>query len=83
MVSADLVQLSDAGSALENRLACTLISEEFVGLDGGPCSWRAEEGFELRVQASQRGCWSASICPGATTMFASWSPEHVHILPGD
>lgn len=81
VVSADLVQLSDAESALENRLACTLISEEFVG-SMVTLFLEAEEGFELRVQASQRVLERLDLS-GATTVFASWSPEHVHILPGD
>ena len=81
VVSADLVQLSDAESALENRLACTLISEEFVG-SMVTLYLEAEAGFELRVQTSQRVLERLDLS-GATTMFASWSPEHVHILPGD
>ena len=81
VVSADLVQLSGAETALGNRIACTLISEEFVG-SMVTLFLETTEGVELRVQTSQRILERLDLS-GATTLFASWSPEHVHILPGD
>ena len=81
VVSADLVQWSGAEAALENRLACSLISEEFVG-SMVTLFLETAEGVEFKVQASQRVLERLDLS-GAKTMFASWSPEHVHILPSD
>ena len=81
VVSADLVQLSGVGAALENRIACSLISEEFVG-SMVTLFLETVDGVELKVQTSQRILERLDLS-GATTLFASWSPEHVHILPGD
>ena len=81
VISADLVQLSGVETALENRIACSLISEEFVG-SMVTLFLETAEGVELRVQTSQRILERLDLS-GATTLFASWSPEHVHLLPGD
>ena len=81
VVSADLVQLSGAETALENRIACTLISEEFVG-SMVTLFLETAEGAEFKVQTSQRILERLDLS-GATALFASWSPEHVHILPSD
>ena len=81
VVSADLVQLSGADTAIENRISCSLISEEFVG-SMVTLLLETVEGVELRVQTSQRILERLDLS-GATTLIASWSPEHVHILPGD
>ena len=40
------------------------------------------EGVEIQVQTSQRILERLDLS-GATTLIASWSPVHVHILPGD
>ena len=80
VVSADLVQLSGVESALENRIACSLISEEFVG-SMVTLFLETAEGVELKVQTSQRILERLDLS-GASALFASWSPEHVHILPG-
>ena len=81
VVSADLVQWSGAEAALENHLACSLISEEFVG-SMVTLFLETAEGVEFKVQTSQRVLERLDLS-GAKTMFASWSPEHVHILPSD
>ena len=81
VVSADLVQWSGAEAALENRLPCSLISEEFVG-SMVTLFLETAEGIEFKVQTSQRILERLDLS-GAKTMFASWSPEHVHILPSD
>ena len=81
MVSADLVQLSGVETALRNRIACSLISEEFVG-SMVTLFLETTEGVEFKVQTSQRILERLDLS-GATALFASWSPEHVHILPGD
>ena len=81
VVSADLVQWSGAEAALENRLACSLISEEFVG-SMVTLFLETADGVEFKVQTSQRVLERLDLS-GAKTMFASWSPEHVHILPRD
>ena len=81
VVSADLVQLSGVDAALENRISCSLISEEFVG-SMVTLFLETAEGVEIKVQTSQRILERLDLS-GATTLFASWSPEHVHILPGD
>ena len=81
VVSADLVQLSGVETALRNRIECSLISEEFVG-SMVTLFLETAEGVELKVQTSQRVLERLDLS-GATALFASWSPEHVHILPGD
>ena len=81
VVSADLVQLSGAETTLENRIECSLISEEFVG-SMVTLFLETAEGVELKVQTSQRVLERLDLS-GATALFASWSPEHVHILSGD
>ena len=81
VVSADLVQWFGAEAALENRLACSLISEEFVG-SMVTLFLETADGVEFKVQTSQRVLERLDLS-GAKTMFASWSPEHVHILPSD
>ena len=81
VVSADLVQLSGADTALENRISCSLISEEFVG-SMVTLLLETVEGVEIRVQTSRRILERLDLS-GAATLIASWSPEHVHILPGD
>ena len=40
------------------------------------------EGVEFKVQTSQRMLERFDLS-GATSLYASWSPEHVHILSGD
>ena len=81
VVSADLVQLSGVEAALENRIACSLISEEFVG-SMVTLFLETAGGVEFKVQTSQRILERLDLS-GSTTLFASWSPEHVHILPND
>ena len=78
VVSADLVQLSGVEMALRNRIACSLISEEFVG-SMVTLFLETAEGVEFKVQTSQRILEHLDLS-GATALFASWSPEHVHIL---
>ena len=81
VISADLVQLSGVDSALENRLQCHLISEEFVG-SMVTLFLETKGGAEFKVQTSQRVLERLDLS-GATTMFASWATEHAHILPRD
>ena len=79
VISADLVQLSGVDAALENRVACSLISEEFVG-SMVTLFLETTEGVEIKVQTSQRILERLDLS-GATALFASWSPEHTHVLP--
>lgn len=81
VVSADLVHLSGPDEALENRLPCSLVSEEFVG-SMVTLLLETAEGVELKAQTSQRILERLDLS-GATTLFASWSPDHVHVLPED
>ena len=81
VVSADLVQLSGIETALENRIACSLISEEFVG-SMVTLFLETAEGVEFKVQTSQRVLERLDLSD-APALFASWAPEHVHLLPSD
>ena len=81
VISADLVQLSGVETALENRIECGLISEKFVG-STVTLFLETAGGVEFKVQTSQRVLERLDLS-GATALFASWAPEHVHILPGD
>lgn len=76
-----LIRLSGVEAALEDRIACSPIGEEFVG-SMVTLFLEAAEGVELEVQTSQRILERLDLS-GATPLLASWAPKHVHILPGD
>ena len=83
VISADLVTLSTeppSQAAGENTLECRFISEEFVG-SIVTLFLEAPDGAEFRVQKQQRDLAALHLETGAP-MYASWSPEHAHILPG-
>ena len=80
VVSADLAQLSAADQALENRLACSLISEEFVG-SMVTLFLETAEGGEFKVQTSQRDLDRLDLS-GAAPLYVSWMSSQAHILPG-
>ena len=78
VISADLVHASRTEDT--GMVACTLISEEFVGsvvtlfLEG-------PDGTEMKVQMQERDL--VRIEPKAgDTLYLGWDPANVHILPG-
>lgn len=79
VVSADRVVLSTDETTAGNRLAGTVIGEEFVGavvtlyLDIG-------DGTEFRVQTQQHALDALEFTRG-TRLVAAWRPEHTFILP--
>lgn len=79
VVSADLVTLTDAEPDAENKVACTLISEEFVG-SFVTLFLEAADGTELKVEVQQRELERLDIEHGRT-MWVSWAADRVHLLP--
>ena len=79
VVAADLLAVSLEKPATQNALACSLISEEFVG-SVVTLYLEAPDGMEIRVQLQQRELETLEIHAG-TQLWVSWSRDHVHVLP--
>lgn len=80
VVGADRVILSLDEPDSSNRVACQLISEEFVG-SVVTLFLEAGDGTEIKAQIQQRELDDLNPEPGMT-IWASWLPDHAHILPG-
>lgn len=77
VVSADLVQVSH--EAIPGSVACTLISEEFIG-SIVTLFLEAADGTEFKVQIQEREL--AVLEPGsAEQLHLFWDPASAHILP--
>ncbi|MEM9059063.1 MAG: ABC transporter ATP-binding protein [Pseudomonadota bacterium] len=76
IVSADLVQISRDASAAS--IACTLISEEFVGAMV-TLFLEASDGTELKVQVQERALSDLDIHAGGT-FHLNWPAEAAHVL---
>ncbi|MFD2740613.1 ABC transporter ATP-binding protein [Sulfitobacter aestuarii] len=78
VVSADLVTLGTAPPQTPNRVAATLISEEFVGsmvtlfLESG-------DGHEFKVQMQERHLDKLELGSDAR-VWLSWEPKNAHVL---
>jgi len=80
-VAADRVRVTEAEPQAVNRLACQLISEEFVGASV-ILYLEAPDGSEIKVQLGEAELGSLDLAPGAA-LWASWEPEAAHPLQGD
>lgn len=79
VMSADRLNLSEQKRGVENQYACNLVSEEFVGTVI-TLLVETESGMELKIQKQQRELEQFNLGGGAS-LWASWLPEDVYILP--
>ena len=79
VIGADRVTLSADEPRSENKVACQLISEEFVG-SVVTLYLEARDGTEFKAQIQQRELETINPQPGAT-VWVSWSTDHTHVLP--
>jgi len=79
VVSADIVHVSSTEPEADNVVACTLISEEFVG-SVVTLFLEAEGGTELMAQIQQRQIENLDMHSGAR-LYLSWPTSSVHVLP--
>lgn len=79
VVSADLVMLTQAEPDAPNKVACTLISEEFVG-SFVTLFLEALDGTEFKVEVQQRELEQLELTHGLT-LWVSWSADRAHVLP--
>ena len=79
VVSADIVHVSGTEPKADNVVACTLISEEFVG-SVVTLFLEADGGAELMAQIQQRQIENLDMHSGAR-LYLSWPTASVHVLP--
>ncbi len=79
VIGADHVLLTPESEALENRIPCSLISEEFVG-SVVTLYFETASGSEFRVQKQQRELDTLNLQIGET-VWASWETQHAYLLP--
>jgi spermidine/putrescine transport system ATP-binding protein len=80
-VAADRVRVTEAEPDAVNRIACQLISEEFVGASV-ILYLEAPDGSEIKAQLGEVEMETLELISGAT-LWVSWEPEAAHLLPGD
>ena len=80
VIAADLVTLTvDAPADAENSLACTLISEEFIG-SVVTLFLESKDGTEFKVQVQERELSQIDL-KGTGQLHLSWSAANAHLLP--
>jgi spermidine/putrescine transport system ATP-binding protein len=79
VVSADVISVSNSKPRGENVVACSLISEEFVG-SMVTLFLETEDGVELKAQIQQRDIEELDTRTGARA-YLSWPTANVHVLP--
>ena len=79
VIAADLVQIGREASGTENSIACSLISEEFIG-SMVTLFLEAEDGTEFKVQLQERALEALDVGAGGT-FHLSWTAEAAHLLP--
>ncbi len=79
VVSADVITVSGDPPKMDNVVACSLISEEFVG-SVVTLFLETDGGTELKAQLQQRDIENLDTRSGAR-LFLSWPRTSVHVLP--
>ena len=79
VIGADHILLTSEAEALENRIPCSLISEQFVG-SVVTLYFETASGVEFRVQKQQRELDALNLQIGET-VWASWETQHAYLLP--
>lgn len=80
VIAADLVNISRTTPDSENTVACTLISEEFIG-SVVTLFLETEQGTEFKVQLQERELITLDHTAGGT-FHLSWKNADAHLLPG-
>jgi len=80
-VAADRLRVTQAEPEAANRIACQLISEEFVGA-AVILYLEAPDGSEIKAQLGEAELETLDLTPGAS-LWASWEPGAAHLLPGE
>ncbi len=79
-VAADRLRVTQAEPEAANRIACQLISEEFVGASV-ILYLEAPDGSEIKAQLGEAELETLDLTPGAD-LWVSWEPGAAHLLPG-
>ncbi len=79
VIAADLVEISRTPGDAENTVACSLISEEFIG-SVVTLFLETADGDELKVQLQERELVTLDHTSGGT-FFLSWQSASAHMLP--
>jgi spermidine/putrescine transport system ATP-binding protein len=80
-VAADRLRVTQAEPEAANRIACQLISEEFVGASV-ILYLEAPDGSEVKAQLGEAELETLDLTPGAS-LWVSWEPGAAHLLPGE
>ena len=78
VVAADLAQISLTKPRTGNSIACSLISEEFIG-SVVTLFLEAEDGSELKVQLQERELSKMDL-KSLTTVYLSWATDQAHYI---
>lgn len=78
VIAADLVQISRARPDSEQAVACSLISEEFIG-SVVTLFLETDDGTEFKVQLQERELLSLEPTVG-DVFYLTWSPKDAHLL---
>ena len=81
VVAADLAQISVTKPKTGNSIACSLISEEFIG-SVVTLFLEAADGSELKVQLQERELSKMDL-KSASTVYLNWAAEHGHYIGVD
>ena len=81
VVAADLAQISTAKPRRGSAIACSLISEEFIG-SVVTLFLEAEDGSELKVQLQERELSKMDL-KSAATIYLSWASDQAHYIGAD
>jgi spermidine/putrescine transport system ATP-binding protein len=79
VIAADLVEVTRNARSGDNSVACTLISEEFIG-SVVTLFLETADGTELKVQLQERELASLDHTSGGT-FYLGWQSESAHLLP--
>lgn len=79
VIAADLVTITRDEQKAENRVVCTLISEEFVG-SMVTLFLETEDGTEFKVQLQERDLETLDHTSGGI-FHLSWDAKNTHLLP--
>jgi spermidine/putrescine transport system ATP-binding protein len=80
-VAADRLRVTQAEPEAANRIACQLISEEFVGA-AVILYLEAPDGSEIKAQLGEAELETLDLTPSAS-LWVSWQPGAAHLLPGE